>query len=116
MRGAVNGKLYRARCLQCPDAYEDFVYTLAGNTSRQQRACKSNRNIWAAAHCEKTGHVRFEIDDIDRHVTILRHPGLHEPGALELDDIQLTIEDDDNYGTVPFGPSTFELGPGGGRE
>jgi hypothetical protein len=105
----MNGKLYRAKCLQCSEGYEDFVYTLAGNTSRQQRASKSNRNIWAAAHCERTGHVRFQIDDIDRHVAILRSPGPHDDGALELDDIQVTLDDVD---TIPFGPSTFELPPG----
>lgn len=101
----MNGKLFRARCLQCPDRYEDFVWTVGGDTSRRQRASRSNRDIWAASHCEKTGHVRFEIDNVDRYITILSHPGL--PQHTD-DDLQLVIEDDENYGTIQLGPGEVE--------
>ena len=103
----MNGKLFQATCLQCNERYEDYIYGV-GNTSRHQRASKSNRNIWAASHCEKTAHVRFLIADVDQHVAILRSPGPHPDGALELDDLQLTIESDENYGTIRLGPGEVQ--------
>ena len=82
--------IYRATCFQCGDKYEDFVAAIGSRAGHYRSASRSNRNIWAASHCERTGHVRFEIDDVERYVTILRAPaGFVEP--------QLSIEDDPGY-------------------
>lgn len=101
----LRGNVYRATCLQCNEAYEDFVAAIGSRAGHYRKASRSNRNIWAASHCEKTRHVRFKIEDIDSFITILRAPTAAAPlkplvDALD-EDAQLRIEGDENFELMP---------------
>jgi hypothetical protein len=91
----LNGKLLRAACLQCGEVYEDWIVT------GRRLVSPPTRDIWAAAHCERTGHVRFEIDNVDRNIVVLRHPGRPLTDAGQHPTFEL---DDENYGTIKLGP------------